>query len=215
MKIKLMTSLVASALLLLGGCSVEDAVKDLLGTNAIYVVNGTGGGITVSVTGENDKYLAAHNKVAQAYYLIDQKSTTVSYNGDHAHKFSSGGPYLYAATTCNQDGYLTDSTNSNRVHVVNLTSETFSDNVYVIDADGVQYTITDNATACAVTKSSQADSIKIGNGMQVKIGNGDWETINNIPSEIEAIANKVKVDVIVYSTTEGTVVPMAGYDIIK
>ncbi len=48
--------------------------------------------------------------------------------------------------------------------------------------------------------------------MRVKIGNGNWETITGIPSEVVDLANSVKVDVIIYSTSTGTIVPMAGYE---
>ena len=48
----------------MGGCSVEDTVNDIIGTNAIYVVNGTAGTIRVSVTDKNDKYIDAQNEVA-------------------------------------------------------------------------------------------------------------------------------------------------------
>ncbi len=215
MKKHILFGAATAALLIVSGCSVEDTVKDLIDTNAIYVVNGTGGGITVSVTDKDDKYLESHNLQAASYYLVDQKNTTVSYDGTHSHTFSNGGPYLYAATSCNADGYVTDTTNGNRVHVVNLTAQTFTDDIQIIDADGASFTISDDASACAVTDSDQANAIKVGNGMQVKIGNGDWKTVTGIPSEVEAVANNVKIDVIVYTTTEGTVVPMAGYDVLN
>jgi len=214
MKKRTMMGLAAATLLLFGGCSLQDLVEDLVKTNAIYVVNGTGGAITVSVSGEGSKNIASHNLVAEPYYIADEEHTTVSYDGGHSKTFSAGGPYLYAATTCNGEGFLTDKTDGNRVHVVNLTAQTFTDNIQIIDADGASFTITDNAAACAVTNSDQANEIKVGNGMKVKIGNGDWETINDIPTEVENVANKVKVDVVVYTTTEGTVVPMAGYDLL-
>jgi hypothetical protein len=221
-----MKSLLLAALLALSGsffmngCSVEDTVKDIVENeikpNVIYVVNGTAGGITVSVTGEETRYLASKNLKAQAYTLTESSKYTVSYdNGAHAKAFSYGSTYLYAATTCNTKGYVDDKVDRNRVHVVNLTGETFTDNVQVIDAKGAAYTITDNAGACGVTTSNQLDKVVVGNGMRVKIGNGNWETITGIPSEVVGLANSVKVDVIIYSTSTGTIVPMAGYEDLK
>ncbi len=217
MKSLLLGSLLAfTASLFISGCSVEDTVKDIvkdsIKADVIYVVNGTYGSINVSVTSQQNRTVYAHNMQAEAYALKDHSSYTVSYNSAHSKSFSYGSTYLYAATTCNNNGYVYDKVNSSRVHVVNLTGSTFTDNIYVIDANGASYTITDNAGACGVTTSNQLDNIVIGNGMRIKIGNGNWELITGIPTDIVAIANKVKIDIVVYTTSTGTIVPMAGYD---
>ncbi len=212
----LVALLALSGSFFMNGCSVEDEVKiiveDELKPNVIYVVNGTAGGITVSVAGENNRYIASENLKAEAYTLKDNSTYTVSYNGGHAKGFSYGSTYLYAATTCNGNGYVSDEVGSSRVHVVNLTGETFRDTIQVIDANGASYTITDNASACSVTATKQFDKVVVDNGMRVKIGNGNWETITGIPSEVVGLANSVKLDVVVYSTSTGTIVPMAGYE---
>ncbi len=217
-----MKSLFLAALLALGGsffmngCSVEDTVKDIvndeLKPNVIYVVNGTAGGITVSVTGKNNRYVASENLKAEAYALSESSTYNVSYNGAHTKGFAYGGTYLYAATNCHANGYISDLVGSSRVHVVNLTGQTFTDTIRVIDANGVAYTITDNAGACSVISSNQFDNIVVGNGMQIKVGTGNWETITGIPSEVTALANSVKIDVVVYTTSTGTIVPMLGYE---
>ncbi|MEA1920342.1 MAG: hypothetical protein U9N52_10905 [Campylobacterota bacterium] len=213
-----MKALLLAGLLTLGGtffmngCSVEDAIEDALQANVIYVVNGTGGTINVAVTGEDDKYITSQNMRAEPYALTGSSTYTVSYDGDHAKNFSYGSTYLYAASDCNAQGYVSDEIDGNRVHVVNLTGETFTGTIQVIDANGHLHTTSDDAPACSATTSNQLNDIVVGNGMQVKIGNGNWETITGIPNDVVELANTVRMDVIVYSTSTGTIVPMAGYD---
>ncbi len=217
---KVMTLIISGAAIalmtVLGGCSVEDTVKDIveneLKPNVIYVVNGTAGTINVAVTGKNTRNVASQNFEAVSYVLTKSSTYTVSYDGGHSKGFSWGSTYLYAATNCNTNGYISDEVDKNRVHVVNLTGETFTDTIQVIDANGDRYIITDDAPACRATTSNQLDNVVVGNGMQVKIGDGDWETLPDIPEDLVSLANSVKVDVIVYSTTTGTIVPMAGYE---
>ena len=217
-----MKSLLLAALLALSGsffmsgCSVEDEVnkivEDGLKPNVIYVVNGTAGSVNVAVTGEESRYIASENLKAQVYALSGSSNYTVSYNGGHSKSFAYGGTYLYAATNCNASGYVSDIVGSSRVHVVNLTGATFTDTIQVQDANGQYYTITDDAGACQATATHQFDDVVVGNGMRVKIGSGNWETITGIPSQVTALANSVKLDVVVYSTSTGTIVPMAGYE---
>ena len=200
----------------MGGCSIDDVVEDAVKPHNINIVNGTGGTINVTTDVGTNIYVSSHNLVAKSITTTGHDSITVKYDGAHAKKFGhSEGAYLYAATTCNSVGYISDSTSGERIHVVNLTAQTFTDSIYIVDADGKSFTITDNAAACAVSGTKQANDVKVGNGMKVKIGNGNWETIHGIPSEVEDIANKVKVDVIVYTTSSGTVVPMARYSDLK
>lgn len=212
MKTKFAMGVIAAGGLLLGGCAVEDAISDAFETNVIYVVNGTAGAIAVSVTSQGEKTVESKNLEAEAFILSGEPNYTVRYDGDHAKSFPHGSVYLYAATTCNNEGFLDDEVDGNRVHVVNLTGESFSDDITITDADGVVHTITDNAPACSVAVTAQADDVKIGNGMTVKIGDGDAEIISGIPDALVDKANSIKVDIVVYSTTEGTIVPMAGYD---
>lgn len=200
----------------MGGCSIDDVVEDAVKPHNINIVNGTGGTINVTTDVGTNIYVTAHNLMAKSITTTGHDSITVKYDGGHSKKFShSEGAYLYAATTCNNAGYISDHTGGERIHVVNLTAQIFTDSIHIVDADGKSFTITDNAAACAVSGTKQANDVKIGNGMQVKIGNGSWETIRGIPSEVEDIANKVKVDVIVYTTSSGTVVPMARYSDLK
>lgn len=217
MKSLLLAGLLAlSGTFFMSGCSVEDTVKDIVEDEVkpaiINVVNGTGGTISVAVTDVSNRSLAAQTLQAQAYNLTGSSNYTVSYNGSHSKSYSYGSTYLYAATNCNSNGYVSDSIDANRVHVVNLTGSTFTDSIYVIDANGASHTITDDAAACGVTTSNQLNNIVVGNGMQVKVGNGDWKTISGIPNDLVSLANSVRVDVIVYSTSTGTLVPMARYD---
>ena len=196
----------------MSGCSIEDVVEDAVKPHNINIVNGTGGTINVTTDVGTNIYVAAHNLIAKSITTTGHDSITVRYDGGHDMKFGyNEGAYLYAATNCNAQGYLYDSTNGNRVHVVNLTARTFTDSIYIVDADGKSFTITDDAAACSVTNTNQGNKIKVGNGMKVKIGNGSWETINGVSSDIVNIANKVKVDIVVYTTSSGTVVPMARY----
>lgn len=211
MKTKIVTGL-AAALLVTAGCSLEDIIEDELKANVIYVVNGTAGTIDVSVTGETDRSIASKSLSAQSYVLKDHSDYTVSYDGDHAKSFHYGSVYLYAATTCNTEGYLSDQVNDDRIHVVNMTAETFTENITITDVDGTTYIITDDSAACSVETTNQADGVKIGNGMKFKIGNGDEITVSGIPDALVDKANSIKMDIVIYSTTEGTVVPMAGYD---
>jgi len=208
--------LALSGTFFMSGCSVEDSVKDIVENDAkpniINVVNGTAGTITVAVTGKSSAYVTSQSLQAKTYNLTGSSKYTVSYNGSHSKSFSYGSTYLYAAATCNNNGYVSDQIDKNRVHVVNLTGSTFTDNIYVKDANGASYTITDNAAACGVTATNQFNNIVVGNGMQVKIGNGNWQMISGIPAELVSLANSIRVDVVVYSSSTGTLVPMARYD---
>jgi hypothetical protein len=216
MKTFIMTSLVAGSLLFWSGCStddIKDAIAEAANTAMVYVVNGTAGDITVSVQTENDKVVASHNLEAEAFALDGRSSYSVSYDGAHGTNFSdSAKAYLYAATNCNADGFVRDQADGNRVHVVNLTASTFTKDILVVDANGVTYTISDNSPKCSARSTSQLNNIKVGNGMKVKIGDGNWINIPNIDPDLADLANSIKVDIVVYSTADGTIVPMANWD---
>lgn len=213
----IITGIAAAVLIgMVGGCSVEDevkkAVEDELKPNVIYAVNGTGGAITLSVTGSSDRTIYAQSLTPVTYTLTDNSSYKVSYPGAQEASFAYGSVYLYAATNCDANGYVSDKVDGNRVHVVNLTAQTFSGSVQVRDAQGTLHVISDSAAACGVTSTNQLDAIVVGNGMQIKVGSGSWQNVPDIPAELISKANSVKLDVVVYSTSSGTVVPMAGYE---
>ena len=215
MKSLLFTGFVAGSLLFMNGCSTDDvvnAIADAAKTNVVYVVNGTGGTITVSAEGEDDKSVASKNLRAEVFILEGHNNYDVSYDGAHQTNFEHGSVYLYAATTCNNSGFIRDQIDVNRVHVVNLTGADFTDNIVIKDLDGVVYTITDDTLQCSVISSDQANGINVGNGMSVKIGSGSETIISGIPPKLEDAAKSVKIDVIIYSSTEVTVVPMANFD---
>lgn len=202
----------AAASILLTGCDATDAIESILNSNVIYVVNGTGGAINISVTGQNDRTIESRNSRAADYLLTGKSHYDVSYDGGHTKNFRYGSVYLYAATTCKDEGFLSDEVDGNRVHIVNLTGETFTDAIRITDTKGIDFNLTDDVNACDVLSTNQANGINVGNGMKVTIGDGIEFEVSGIPSAVVTIANTVKFDVVLYSMTEGTIVPMAGYD---
>jgi len=201
-----------ATVLMFTGCSVEDSINEIFNTNVIYAVNGTGGSISLSVTGQNTQSIISQNQEAAAYILSGRSEYDISYDGGHKVNVKSGSVYLYTATTCNNDGYILDSIDSNRVHIVNLSGETITEDIVITGIDGIEQTITQSVDTCKATSTSQANNIKVGNGMKYRIGNATEQVVSGIPTNLEGLANSLKLDLVIYSTSNGTIVPMAGYD---
>lgn len=213
MKKVLMSVVTASALVMLSGCNVVDEIKSILKTNVVYVVNATAGDITIDVSKKTSSLVKSMNLEATFYPLTGEDSYDVSYNDAHNTNFSAGSVYLYAATTCNNKGYLRDKVDANRVHIVNLSGQAFNGEILVTDTAGNEFVISENISTCNVVSTSQANGMKIGNGMKLKLStNPNSLIVKGISPKVEALAQSVKVDFIIYPNNTATLVPMAGYD---
>jgi len=207
-----LAGLLGTGLLMSSGCSLEDTLQDILKTNVVYTTNGTTVSGTFSATNATDQVVASNSFTV--FPLAGDDTTTVTFNGASDASFAYGNIHHYIATTCNANGYLAHTADATKMHIVNLTGNTYDANKIIIkQADGTTLTSSAAYNPCTIGAASDFNNIVIENGMSFSTdGGGSYTNISDIDSDYLAIANNIKFDMVIFADSTGVLVPMAGYD---
>lgn len=213
-----LSALLGAGLLMSSGCS--DILEDILEVNVVYTVNGTGGPVIFSVTGDVDTAVA--DKEYAPHLLTGHSTYDVAYapNGGVATvSYPAGSVYMYAATTCAAAGYLEHEVNANKVNFANLHPTLnipgSSANIVITQADGVtKHTMTDDIGLCSINGAPSLGGIVFENDMTISLDGGTTTayTVTGIDPDLVALGDRLKVDIVLFDDGSMTVVPMAGYD---
>ena len=215
-----LAGLLGTGLLMTSGCGTSDLtgfVGDLLQQNVVYTVNGYGSDVNFTVG--SDSQIVADKSYA-TNLLTGSSSYAVSYtpnNGITPVSFADGSTYIYTATTCTSAGHLEHEVNTNKVNVINLSSSIISadsNTIVITQADGTEHNVTEAIGGCAVTSVASLNTVVFENDMNISLDGGNTVayTVTGVDPDMIALGNSLKVDIVIFSDKNMTVVPMAGYD---
>lgn len=210
MKSLLLTGCASVALLLMSGCSIEEAAKDAagIGESMVYAVNGVAN-VGIDVTVNDDTKYAAPRGQAVGFAIVSQDDKyTISYvkrsetTKRGSVSVSNKGIKVYAAAECGTKEYLLDSVGSEKFRVMNLTDTALSENNFRVTKDNVDVALPTTIKACDITKAYSGSTV----GVWKLYLNNKVYTYNN--------TSEVAVEVVLYNVTGGsesyTLIPLQG-----
>lgn len=219
---------VSTLLLLLSACSSDDSSKKSSVTSpqesVIYLVNGRGESLTFSITDQPDTVVANRAEATRMVTGVDRYE--VSYQPDNSDSttalFSADSVYLYAATHCSSpQGALHHEISTHKVTLVNLGDIQYrqspTSSVIITQADkSTTHQLTETIAPCTITPTASLDSVQIENGMNILMTrNGVVDinyTVSGLDTELLALGDKLKLDIVIFDQTHLMVVPMTDYD---
>ncbi|MBN2895008.1 MAG: hypothetical protein JXK05_03830 [Campylobacterales bacterium] len=169
MKSLFLTGCLSAALLLISGCSIEEAAKDAagVGESVVYAANGVAN-VGIDVTINDDTKYAAPRGQAVAFAIVSQDDKyTISYikRSETAKRgavsVSNKGIKVYAAAECGSKEYLLDSVGSEKFRVMNLTDTALSESNFRVTKDDVNVPLPTTIKACDITKAYSGSTVGV------------------------------------------------------